>query len=87
MPAQREAEQPLQDRELGERGHRLPVLGHLRLAVQRRPHEVPDPHALSLPPHVTFGMAEGFSLSLAKQAIHGNLDDVIDTVKNNLLIG
>ena len=25
-----------------------------------------DPHALSLPPHVSLGMAEGFSLSLAK---------------------
>jgi pyruvate dehydrogenase (quinone) len=48
---------------------------------------VVDPHALAMPPHVTTGMAKGFSLSLAKQAIHGNLDDVIDTVENNLLIG
>jgi pyruvate dehydrogenase (quinone) len=45
---------------------------------------VVDPHALSLPPHITFGMAEGFSLSLAKQAIHGNLDEVIETVKRNV---
>ena len=29
-------------------------------------------------------MAEGFSLSLAKQAIHGNLDEVIETVKDNV---
>jgi pyruvate dehydrogenase (quinone) len=47
---------------------------------------VVDPHALSLPPHVSFGMAEGFSLSLAKQAIHGNLDDVIDTAEGNILL-
>ncbi len=45
---------------------------------------VVDPHALSLPPHVTFGEAEGFSLSFAKQALHGNLDDVIETVKGNV---
>ena len=45
---------------------------------------VVDPHALSLPPHVTLGMAEGFSLSLAKQAIHGSLDDVIDTATDNV---
>lgn len=45
---------------------------------------VVDPHALSLPPHITLGMAEGFSLSLAKQAIHGNLDEVIETVKRNV---
>jgi pyruvate dehydrogenase (quinone) len=47
---------------------------------------VVDQHALSLPPHVTIGMAEGFSLSLAKQAIHGNLDDVIDAAKDNILL-
>ena len=47
---------------------------------------VVDPHALSLSPHITFGMAEGFSLSLAKQALHGNLDDVIETVKGNVRI-
>jgi len=45
---------------------------------------VVDPHALSLPPHVTFGEAEGFSLSLAKQALHGNLDAVIETAKGNV---
>ncbi len=45
---------------------------------------VVDPHALSLPPHITFGEAEGFSLSIAKQAIHANLDEVIETVKGNV---
>ena len=34
---------------------------------------VVDRRALSLPPHVSLGEAEGFSLSLAKQAIHGKL--------------
>jgi pyruvate dehydrogenase (quinone) len=45
---------------------------------------VVDPHALSLPPHISVGEAEGFSLSLAKQAIHGSLDEVIETVKDNV---
>ena len=45
---------------------------------------VVDPHALSLPAHVSFGEAEGFSLSFAKQALNGNLDDVIQTVKRNV---
>lgn len=47
---------------------------------------VVDPRALTLPPHITFGEAEGFSLSLAKQALHGNLDEVIETVKRNVRI-
>jgi len=47
---------------------------------------VVDPHALSLPPHITFGEAEGFSLSLAKQALHGNLDEVIENIKRNIRI-
>ncbi len=52
---------------------------------------VTDPYALSLPSHVSFGEAEGFSLSFegfslsfAKQALNGNLDDVIHTVKANV---
>jgi pyruvate dehydrogenase (quinone) len=45
---------------------------------------VVDPYAISLPPHVTFGMAEGFALSLAKQALHGKLDDVVRTAAHNL---
>lgn len=45
---------------------------------------VVDPKALSLPPHISFGMAEGFALSLAKQAIHGDLDEVIATAKANV---
>ena len=45
---------------------------------------VVEPYALSLPSHVLFGEAEGFSLSLAKQALNGNLDDVVQTIKRNL---
>ena len=45
---------------------------------------VVDPLALSMPPHTTFGMAEGFMLSLAKQALHGRLDDVIHTAERNV---
>ena len=45
---------------------------------------VVEPYALSLPSHVSFGEAEGFSLSLAKQALNGNPDDVVQTVKRNL---
>jgi pyruvate dehydrogenase (quinone) len=45
---------------------------------------VVEPDALSLPSHVSFGEAEGFSLSLAKQAVGGNLDDVIETVGRNV---
>ena len=45
---------------------------------------VVEPNALSLPPHISFGEAEGFSLRLAKQAVGGNLDDVIETVKANV---
>ncbi|WP_369636276.1 thiamine pyrophosphate-dependent enzyme [Nocardia sp. JMUB6875] len=45
---------------------------------------VVDPHALSLPPHLSFGVAEGFALSLAKQAVNGSLDDVIDSAVGNV---
>jgi pyruvate dehydrogenase (quinone) len=45
---------------------------------------VVNPHALSLPPHTSFGMLEGFSLSFAKQAVHGNVDEVIQTVEERV---
>jgi pyruvate dehydrogenase (quinone) len=45
---------------------------------------VVEPDALSLPSHISFGEAEGFSLSLAKQAVGGNLDDVIETMARNV---
>jgi hypothetical protein len=45
---------------------------------------VVNPHALSLPPHTSFGIVEGFSLSLAKQALDGHLDDAIQTVEERV---
>ncbi len=44
---------------------------------------VVDPFALSLPSHVPFHTAKGFTLSLAKQVLSGKMDAVIKTVKRN----
>jgi pyruvate dehydrogenase (quinone) len=43
-----------------------------------------DRLALSLPSHVPFHTAKGFTLSLAKQVLSGNLDTVIKTVERNV---
>ena len=45
---------------------------------------VVDPLALSLPAHVPFHTAKGFTLSLAKQAVSGRLDSVIKTMERNV---
>jgi pyruvate dehydrogenase (quinone) len=45
---------------------------------------VVDPLALSLPSHVPFHTAKGFTLSLAKQVLSGRLDSVIKTVEHNV---
>ncbi len=45
---------------------------------------VVDPLALSLPSHVPFHTAKGFTLSLAKQVLSGRLDTVIKTMEDNL---
>jgi hypothetical protein len=42
---------------------------------------VVDPFALSLPSHVPFHTAKGFTLSMAKQVWRGKMDDVIKTIK------
>ena len=44
---------------------------------------VVDPYALALPSHVPFHVAEGFTLSMAKQVLGGKMDSVIKTVKSN----
>jgi pyruvate dehydrogenase (quinone) len=44
---------------------------------------VVDPFALSLPSHVPFHTAKGYTLSLAKQVLSGKMDTVIKTVKRN----
>ena len=43
-----------------------------------------DPFALSLPSHVPFHTAKGFTLSMAKQVWSGKMDDVIKTIERNL---
>jgi pyruvate dehydrogenase (quinone) len=45
---------------------------------------VVDPYALSLPSHVPFHTAKGFTLSLAKQVWNGKMDDVIKTAERNV---
>jgi pyruvate dehydrogenase (quinone) len=44
---------------------------------------VVDPLALSLPSHVPYHTAEGFTLSFAKQVLSGRLDKVIKTMERN----
>jgi pyruvate dehydrogenase (quinone) len=45
---------------------------------------VVDPYALSLPSHVPFHVAKGYTLSLAKQVLKGKMDDVIRTIERNV---
>jgi pyruvate dehydrogenase (quinone) len=45
---------------------------------------VVDPFALSLPSHVPFHTAKGYTLSLAKQVLSGNMDSVIKTIERNV---
>jgi pyruvate dehydrogenase (quinone) len=45
---------------------------------------VVDPFALSLPSHVPFHTATGFTLSLAKQVLSGKMDTVIKTIERNV---
>jgi pyruvate dehydrogenase (quinone) len=45
---------------------------------------VVDPFALSLPSHVPFHTAAGYTLSLAKQVLAGRFDDVIKTMERNV---
>src|SRR6202453_4459612 len=44
---------------------------------------VVDPFALSLPSHVPFHTAKGYTLSLAKQVLSGRMDSVIKTIERN----
>jgi pyruvate dehydrogenase (quinone) len=45
---------------------------------------VVDPFALSLPSHVPFHVAKGFTLSVTKQVLSGKMDDVVKTMKRNV---
>ena len=78
---------------MGARGIRIEEPGDVReglaeaLAHQEGPvvvDAVVDPFALSLPSHVPFHMAKGFTLSLAKQVWSGKMDTVIKTIERNI---
>jgi pyruvate dehydrogenase (quinone) len=45
---------------------------------------VVDPLALSMPSHVPFHTAKGFTLSVAKQVLSGRMDTVIKTMERNV---
>jgi pyruvate dehydrogenase (quinone) len=45
-----------------------------------------DRYALSLPSHVPAETAKGFTMSLAKQALSGRLDEVIETLEHNVRV-
>jgi len=45
---------------------------------------VVDPFALSLPSHVAFHTAKGFTLSFAKQVWSGMMDSVIQSIEHNV---
>jgi pyruvate dehydrogenase (quinone) len=45
---------------------------------------VVDPFALSMPSHVPFHAAKGFTMSLAKQVWNGRMDEVIKTMERNV---
>jgi pyruvate dehydrogenase (quinone) len=45
---------------------------------------VVDPFALSLPSHVPFHTAKGYTLSMAKQVLSGRMDAVIKTIERNV---
>jgi pyruvate dehydrogenase (quinone) len=45
---------------------------------------VVDSYALSLPSHIPFHAAKGFTLSLTKQVLSGKMDSAIKTIGHNL---
>ena len=45
---------------------------------------VVDRLALSLPSHIPFHTAKGFTLSMAKQVLSGDMDKVIKTIEHNV---
>ena len=78
---------------MGAKGIRLEEPGDVRealaaaLAHKNGPvvvDAVVDPFALSLPSHVPFHTAAGYTLSLAKQVLSGRMDSVIKTIERNV---
>jgi pyruvate dehydrogenase (quinone) len=45
---------------------------------------VTDPNALSMPSHVVPEMAVGFGLAMGKLVLGGHIDEVLDTIENNI---
>ena len=45
---------------------------------------VVDRYALALPSHVLAATAKGFTLSIAKQVLSGQMDGVIETIEHNV---
>jgi pyruvate dehydrogenase (quinone) len=78
---------------MGARGIRIEEPGDVRealavaLAYKSGPvvvDAVVEPYALSLPSHLPFHAAKGFTLSLAKQVLNGKMDSVIKTIERNV---
>jgi pyruvate dehydrogenase (quinone) len=45
---------------------------------------VVDRYALTLPSHVPAATAKGFTLSIAKQVLSGQMDEVIEAIEHNV---
>ena len=78
---------------MGAKGIRLEDPGDVKeaiaeaLAYKKGPvvlDAVVDPLALSMPSHVPFHAAKGYTLSLAKQVLSGRMDSVIKTIERNV---
>ena len=78
---------------MGARGIRVEEPGDVRAALQTAlAHTggpvvvdvVVDRYALALPSHVPVETATGFTLSIAKQVLAGQLDEVIETIEHNV---
>ena len=78
---------------MGAKGIRLENPGDVKealaeaLAYKKGPvvvDAVVDPFALSMPSHVPFHAAKGYTLSLARQVLSGRMDSVIKTIERNV---
>jgi pyruvate dehydrogenase (quinone) len=78
---------------MGAKGTRLEEPGDVKdaladaLAYQDGPvvvDAVVDRFALSLPSHVPFHTAKGYTLGMAKQVLSGHMDTVIKTIERNV---
>ncbi len=78
---------------MGAKGIRLEEPGDVREAIKEAlaykagpvvVDAVVDPMALSLPAHVPFHVAKGFTLSLGKQVLSGRMDKVVKTMERNV---